>query len=579
MTSRKAPSTFSREQDADASSVKIESEASEMFAREHEVADTELIFGLVGALGTNMDRISNLLHLRLEKMAYVGTEIHLSALLREVAWEEELVKSPELDTYILSHMDAGNLLRESWERPDALALLGVAKISTEREDPLKSNALGKRRAWIIRQLKTPEEVETLRNVYGSRFFLIAAYSPSDERSAWLDEEITKTRHSSVQSKWDATTEQLLQRDQSEGGEYGQNVRDTFHRADLFVDASKEADTQAQLERLLEVVLANPFRTPTKDEFALFEATGAARLSAEPGRQVGAALANGQGEIIALGTNEVPRPGGGIYREGGDDPDVPDQREFRFGADEEERRVDTNDRMQREIAREIAEALSAPSRSWLAEGVAADDLLAVILSTRLGDLTEFGRAIHAEMSAILDAARNGHTVAGSTLYVTTFPCHNCARHIVCAGITSCVFLAPYAKSQAETLHGDALVVAKGGPVGKKIPFNPFVGVAPRRYTEFFSWTRRKDEDGQLLEWVGTKAVPRLGDAEPPELRQNRPAYRVREDLISGLLDRIQDQHGVRLKNAPPTMTQPASEKAIPPDKKERPRRTSSRRQQR
>jgi deoxycytidylate deaminase len=215
-----------------------------------------------------------------------------------------------------------------------------------------------------------------------------------------------------------------------------------------------------------VVLANPFRTPTKDEFALFEAVGAARLSAEPGRQVGAALANPQGEIIALGTNEVPRPGGGIYREGGGDPDVPDQREFRYGKTDEERRTDTNDRMQREIAEEITDALKDESRKWPAADVDADEPLAVILTTRLGDLTEFGRAVHAEMSAILDAARNGHTVAGSTLYVTTFPCHNCVRHIVCAGITNCVFLAPYAKSQAETLHGDSIAVATGGPVGKK-----------------------------------------------------------------------------------------------------------------
>jgi deoxycytidylate deaminase len=328
-----------------------------------------------------------------------------------------------------------------------------------------------------------------------------------------------------------------------------------------------------------VVLAHPFRTPTKDEFALFEATGAARLSAEPGRQVGAALANGQGEIIALGTNEVPRPGGGIYREGGDDPDVPDQREFRFGANDEERQVDTNDRMQREIAQEIAATLNHPSRKWLVEDVVADELLAAVLSTRLGDLTEFGRAIHAEMSAILDAARNGHMVAGSTLYVTTFPCHNCAKHIVCAGITRCVFLAPYAKSQAEAMHSDALAVAKGGPVGKKVPFNPFVGVAPRRYAEFFTWSRRKDADGRLPTWDRSKAVPRLGDAEPPELRQNRPAYRVCEDLILGLLDRIQDTCGLRLKNVPPAMTQPASEKTVPPEKKKRSGRTSTRHQQR
>jgi deoxycytidylate deaminase len=516
------------------------------FRREHDVAETELVFGLVGALGTDIDRISHLLHLRLEAMSYVAREIHLSSLLREVDWQPPLTKSERLDSYILAHMDAGNRLRREWDRPEALALLGVAKLSTERRAQESDGELIARQAWILRQLKTPREVQTLRDVYGSRFFLIAAYSPGDERAAWLDDEIAKSRHSSDQSRWEATTSQLLSRDQSEGGEYGQNVLDTFHRADLFVDASKAGDTEAQLERLLEVVLANPFRTPTNDEFALFEAAGAARLSAEPGRQVGAALANPQGEIIALGTNEVPRPGGGIYREGGGDPDVPDQREFRYGATPEASRTDTNDRMQREIAVEIADALRDESRDWLAADVDADDLLAVILATKLGDLTEFGRAVHAEMSAILDAARNGHTVVGSTLYVTTFPCHNCVRHIVCAGIKNCVFLAPYAKSQAETLHSDSIAVATGGPVGKKVPFNPFVGVAPRRYAELFTWQRRKRRDGSLFGWDGDTSKPRLLDAEPIELRQNRPAYRVREDLVRALLTRTQNEKGVRLK---------------------------------
>ncbi len=522
------------------------------FKAEHSLAETELVFALVGALGTDIERISNLLHLRLEKLGYLGREVHLSALLREIAWQKPLKASKHLDTYILEHMDAGKRLREAWERSDALALLAIAKLRSERHKHERRGG-PKRQAWILRQLKTPDEVQTLRDVYGSRFFLIAAYSPADERTALLDRKIADSRHSTDQSKWQASTQALLRRDQSEGDDHGQNVVDTFHRADLFVDASDSGDTEAQLERLLEVVLANPFRTPTNDEFALFEAAGAARLSAEPGRQVGAAIANPRGEIIALGTNEVPRPGGGIYREGGGDPDVPDQREFRYGKGEQEQQTDTNDRMQREIATEISEALTAPDRNWLNGEVEAEKLLQAILDTRLGDLTEFGRAVHAEMSAILDAARNGHTVAGSTLYVTTFPCHTCARHIVCAGIAGCVFLAPYTKSQAETLHSDSIAVASGGPAGKKVPFNPFVGVAPRRYAELFTWQRRKNNDGTLSLWDRTTAKPRLHDSEPVELRQNRPAYRVREDLTIALLTRIQTNKTLRLKTPRPAKT--------------------------
>lgn len=524
----------------------VSADEMETFARDHEIAETELVFGLVGALGTDIERVSELLHLALEQMAYTTREIHLSSLLREIEWDEPLNEKAKLDVYISTHMDAGDRLRREWERPDALALLASAKILAQREALAAAGESLTRCAWVLRQLKTPAEVQTLRRIYGSRFFLIAAYTPDDERASWLHEAIKKSRRSSDTSKWQVTTAELLRRDQSEDGPYGQDVRDTFHRADVFVDAGSDANTTAHLERLLEVVLANPFQSPTKDEYALFQAYGAARMSAEPGRQVGAALVNEQGEVIALGTNEVPKPGGGVYREGSNVPGIPDQREFRFGQSEDEIAIDTNDRMQREIAQEIAEALNEEERQWLRPRVDPDELLSVILATRLGDLTEFGRAMHAEMSAILDAARNGRAVAGASLYVTTFPCHNCARHIIGAGIRNCVFLAPYVKSQAAMLHSDALVVAKGAASERKVAFEPFVGVAPRRYEELFTWERRKHPDGTLLKWSAQTGQPRLADSEAPELRQSRPAYRVREYLVMDLLTRVQNEHGLRVK---------------------------------
>lgn len=44
-----------------------------------------------------------------------------------------------------------------------------------------------------------------------------------------------------------------------------------------------------------------------------------------------------------------------------------------------------------------------------------------------------RAVHAELNAILAAARTGIALEGSTLYCTTSPCLNCAAAIIQAGI--------------------------------------------------------------------------------------------------------------------------------------------------
>lgn len=44
-----------------------------------------------------------------------------------------------------------------------------------------------------------------------------------------------------------------------------------------------------------------------------------------------------------------------------------------------------------------------------------------------------RAIHSEIDAICRAAAAGHPVAGSSIFVTRYPCEGCAKAIIAAGI--------------------------------------------------------------------------------------------------------------------------------------------------
>lgn len=50
--------------------------------------------------------------------------------------------------------------------------------------------------------------------------------------------------------------------------------------------------------------------------------------------------------------------------------------------------------------------------------------------------------HAEANAIGNAARSGRSTDGATLYCTTFPCAECAKLIVSAGIVQVVYRDPY-----------------------------------------------------------------------------------------------------------------------------------------
>ena len=85
---------------------------------------------------------------------------------------------------------------------------------------------------------------------------------------------------------------------------------------------------------------------------------------------------------------------------------------------------------------------------------------VLKATGLFDITEFGRAVHAEMDALLSCSRTGRSTRGGTIYTTTFPCHNCTRHIIAAGIKKVVYIEPYAKSKAFSLHQDAITNNEG-----------------------------------------------------------------------------------------------------------------------
>jgi deoxycytidylate deaminase len=85
---------------------------------------------------------------------------------------------------------------------------------------------------------------------------------------------------------------LIARDQSEGDELGQQLRNTFTLSDVFVQSGDEK----QLDRFLDIVFGHPFSTPTPDEQAMFLAYGASMRSGQLARQVGAVIVSAIGEI-------------------------------------------------------------------------------------------------------------------------------------------------------------------------------------------------------------------------------------------------------------------------------------------
>lgn len=499
------------------------------------LSHTELVFGLVGALGTNLRLVATRLQsVLVDVFGYDVSPITLSDLMGTLTWDRDLSPA-HYDRRLEARMDAGRDLCRAWEAHDALALLGMLEISQirERVNGNDSQRPLERHAYILRSLKRPAEAERLQAVYGDRFVLIGAYSPREERRKWLVNAMEESYGTRDESRWELDLdEDLIRRDEREVGEAGQNVRDTYHRADFFVEAREDRVTE-QLDRCLRVLFGDPFATPTKDEAAMAQASAAARRSAEPGRQVGAAVANAKGDILAVGCNEVPRAFGGQYWP--DDRDVRqdarrDGREFRRG-------FDTNNVQQREIASDVVDHLDT-----LLTDEARQDRNAVVdvlLDSRLGDITEFGRAVHAEMAAITSAARSTVSLQDAEIFSTTFPCHNCARHIIATGLRRLVYIEPYAKSQAALLHDDSVVIAPQQRPPDKVVFEPFVGIAPSRFMYLFHGVERKDDDGTIRIFAPTNASPHVRGAYARDPDLEVFACHTRETVVlhrfNGLLE--------------------------------------------
>src|SRR5436309_3699633 len=101
------------------------------------VEGPELFFGLAGAVGTDLEAVSNAVARALSDVGYQTEEIRLSTLLDLIDWAT-VPEAPEIsdethESHIDSRMEAGDRFREVLGRGDAVAVLGILNIREIRE--------------------------------------------------------------------------------------------------------------------------------------------------------------------------------------------------------------------------------------------------------------------------------------------------------------------------------------------------------------------------------------------------------------------------------------------------------------
>lgn len=466
----------------------------------------ELVFGLVGPTGTNTDFVCKQLEDQLKKVGYSSEIISLSDLIIEYSGETP----PAGDEYerIKFLIKKGNDVCEKHNIGDFVARLGILDIRRKRKKftgDEKNPRL--KTAYILKSFKRKEEVELFRDVYGRAFNLISIYSSVKERMDALSRKLASSSKTSTRSVEHKALELINTDTEQDGIALGQKVRDTFPLADYFVTVKDSAKLKAQLARAVQLIFGNPYLTPTKDEHAMFFAQAAALRSGDLSRQVGAVVVSPEGEVLATGCNEAPKSGGGLYW----DDDHQPKRDLEIG-------YDMNARIKREIVEELFSKMR--KEEWFAKKIAEDSDSKLyegavirkngfLRESKLLDVIEFGRSVHAEMAAITDAAKRGISLKGARLFCTTFPCHLCARHIISAGIKEVVYVEPYPKSRTEDLFADSVAINQHDGVNDKVNFFPFVGAAPRRYFDFFQFSgKRKNEYGEILDWENENIAPKL-----------------------------------------------------------------------
>lgn len=521
----------------------------------------ELVIGLVGYAGAGCSTTAKRLSVLLQLQNYTLHIIKLSDLIErffdlslEPPSDDDMNAGDSRFRRACTLQDFGDEIRNSHHH-HAVAALTIKEIIRARgEVPPGSQRI----AFILDSIKHVEEVHLLRNVYGSSFRLLAVHCDRKKRENRLIGAVKEQKkYSGVPS-----IEVLSYMDRDEKDQrydHGQQVRDAFHLADFFLDnnlGSQDGSALTNdLERFVNLILGSGLIRPNKSERAMYHAYAAAFQSSCLSRQVGSALMASDGSILATGTNDVPRFGGGVY----DEDSKPDNRcvawewngndETFVGCHNQRRkellRRDIAAWLAEEFTKDIAEAAHPLPESGMDTAQRARQETEVSIKALfaksearmgempgIGSLIEYSRSIHSEMNTLFSAARNGMPTVGTVLFCTTYPCHNCARHLVTAGVRSVYYIEPYVKSLAIELHYDAITthsadggVAEAGGQNDKMLLAPFTGVGPRLFQEVFK------KDLELKAADGSYSSPsRQVPKEGVRLRDLQEVEKRAADLI-------------------------------------------------
>lgn len=254
-------------------------------------------------------------------------------------------------------------------------------------------------------------------------------------------------------------------------ESGQQVSDLFHKSHYFINLDlPKKNIEKEISKFVNLLVGQYREYPTQDEFGMCLAYQVSVRSNFPGkRHVGAAIISNQGEVISVASIRAPAKSSNPTRE--------DEDKIEPGYEKYKQKIEFWVKLIKEITKPKIKN----------KKIKLDN----ITKEKLGDISKFIKSVldfhpctHAEISAIIDAAKLGVTVRGATLYTTTFPCHLCAKDIINAGLNRVVYLEAYPKSKNKELYTGVIDFDTNSKC-EKIPFEFYCGIGPKRFLYVYS----------------------------------------------------------------------------------------------
>jgi len=400
-----------------------------------------LVIGLTGPIGSGVSTTAEALQQRGFRLVKLSTPIKEELAKREGVANGQAINEQTVCDFRKKLQDIGNEGRK--KSPD----YWLKKLDLDGTDDI-----------VIDGIRNFGEVQFLREKF-FKFFLIALHASLD------------TQWNRVNRTYDGNYrlfERDFKRDSTEDLPEGQQVSICVQNSDyVFVNEDDAGSSSTRCEHIFErlkddlqlmrkrddLSTSSYCRPPTQDEVQMATAFAQSHMSRCCKRKVGAVIVDPRNIPLSLGYNENPVGMKSCITEFG----------HCFKDEDMHKKMEKMDGFNCPHCGQKIPTMRSPWKCLNPD--CGENLKVVFFPSRNMELCT---AIHAEERAV--RSLGGRSAEGGVLYTTTYPCFQCARYIVDAGIQRVVYVEAYPVTESEDFLRRNNVVVEPFSGFKAIAFN-------------------------------------------------------------------------------------------------------------